>query len=185
MACHVPSASFPSRTGAVQAGPFRAVLMCESELPSACSKADSFGTIEARWVSMSLATSGSAPSLIVTPAVVWGMNTWHTPSPTRAFATASATRAVTSTSCVRRLVCTEKLTQLTGSGYYARVLLMCGDAPGAPGRQPHRPAGDHAGGAPARGTQPLHAAGGPALRSHPARPSLPAHPLRHPGRRSV
>ena len=42
---------------------------------------------------------------------------------------------------------------------------------------------DQRAGARARGPQPRHAAGGAALRPHPARAALPADPLRHPVRR--
>src|SRR5690242_11218863 len=59
---------------------------------------------------MSAATSGSAPSLMVTPAVVWGTKTWHSPSATPDFATASATRSVMSMRSARLREVTWKVT---------------------------------------------------------------------------
>src|SRR5687768_12848492 len=58
---------------------------------------------------MSERTSGSAFSWMVTPAVVWGLNTQTRPSFTPASATTRRTRSVTSIISSRRVVRTERV----------------------------------------------------------------------------
>ena len=62
----------PSLTQSVTVLPTRTVLMWAAEFPSACLQPPSRGTIFSRWLRMSRATSGSAYSLTVMPAVVCG-----------------------------------------------------------------------------------------------------------------
>ena len=65
---------------------------------------DGIQTNLSNYSNMSLLTSGSAPSFMVTPAVVWGTYTRHIPSDTSLLLTRSWTWAVMSTSSALDLV---------------------------------------------------------------------------------
>ena len=70
--CQRPSASFPPSTGTVWLTPTSTALMCASELPSLWRYVPVAGTSRSSAPSTSRATSGSAHSLMVIPAVVCG-----------------------------------------------------------------------------------------------------------------
>src|SRR5271154_778208 len=106
--CHCPNTNFPFSTKITCDVPVKTALACESEFPSACRYGPDRGTKRSNTPSKSVATSGSKCSLMITPAVVCGTNTWHNPDATPAFATAFSTKSVTSTNCVRRPVFTRK-----------------------------------------------------------------------------
>ena len=105
MACQVPRTRLPPATGIVCDDPIILALRWAAELPSAwryfrCSQ----GISSSKYASMSLATSGSAPSLIVIPAVVCGQYTQTRPSRILASLTAFSTFPVMLIICERRSV---------------------------------------------------------------------------------
>src|SRR5437660_754897 len=107
MPCHVPSASLPSSTGTRICGLISDARMCEGAFgpsgSSTCFHSQPSSTTFSSADSRSCATAGSAPSLIVTPAVVCGTYTSAAAAPL-AGASASCTSLVMSTSCVPRSV---------------------------------------------------------------------------------
>src|SRR5271157_929956 len=107
--CHRPSASFPSSTKTNWLTPTSMVFICESELPSLWRYGPAIGTIRSSAPSASLATSGSACSLIKIAAVVCGTYRKHVPTRTPSAVTTRCTSAVMSTICVRRSVLTRML----------------------------------------------------------------------------
>ena len=83
MPCHVPRTGWPSRISSDSEAPVRIDLMWAGEFPSACRYADSHGMILFSVMRTSSGTLGSAFSLMVMAAVVWGTKSmaipWETP----------------------------------------------------------------------------------------------------------
>src|SRR5579871_3695894 len=94
--------------------------MCESVFPSAWRYGPLCGTSRSKIPSKSDATSGSACSLIITPAVVCGTYTWQIPSLAPVSATAFSTCRVTSTNCVRRDVFTRNVSIICSPNTYKK-----------------------------------------------------------------
>ncbi len=91
--CQVPNLNFPFSIGHAKWFPNIAALRCAAELPSAWRYSRlSHGTARSSAAARSRRTSGSAPSWIVTAAVVCGMKTCRSPSrqPRRAAASSSS-----------------------------------------------------------------------------------------------
>ena len=70
--CQVPKTGRPFSMMSVSDGPRRLAFTWASELPSIWEKPQSRGTRRLSAITMSSATDGSAPSLTVIDAVVWG-----------------------------------------------------------------------------------------------------------------
>ncbi len=87
----------------------RLALTCASLLPSACRHARPKGTSSVRKAVMSRRTSGSAPSLMVSPQVVWGQKTANAPRRQPLRRTTSRSLSVTSIISSRRPVLTEQV----------------------------------------------------------------------------
>src|SRR5829696_1890005 len=112
--CHVPSASRPDSRGTSTCGPINPARTWDgafSSPSSMCCHPHPSSTRRSSARSKSRATAGSACSLIVTPAVVWGTKTSAAEAPSAAVSV-SWTRSVMSTSWVLRSV----RTRISGTG---------------------------------------------------------------------
>ena len=76
----MPKLSLPSFIKIVSLEPAEIAFKCEVVFPSICLNLESSGNAVLNPMSRSCKTSGSAFSLIITPAVVWGIKTVTVPS---------------------------------------------------------------------------------------------------------
>lgn len=104
MACQVPSCSLPPLIKMVRESPISEAIMCDGEFPSICLNGKSMGTNCLNPLMISVRTSGSAPSLMVSPAVVCGLKRIQTPSCTPDSVTCLCTSLVISTRCICSVV---------------------------------------------------------------------------------